>query len=386
MANENKNALAELLEIARQMNEGNATGAATPKQDIDPDDSLQSLMGDVAKKKARKAIETSADEVLQRPDGVEILFNEFKKTQDLVSAQNPEAQATKALASPPAVSTEPAQAPVSTPEIASPLASPDQKKKLNPAAFTPGNILQHLLGFAGLEFDTSQQRLAKAQAGLAEQKLEQGGEKGIQAAKAKASFELEKFKQNRLDERERIKAQLDFGDPTSSLKLVVSDVANLFEAREKVAAKGRLLPGATGVVGGIVGFDRADRAAVESFAETLKFSFGDAILAQKGRAFTEKEQKAVEKKIINAGLTKSNVDFEAKMNVILKQVNERIKRTSKVPNPQLFPEDVRELIKQKQSQQTQSGVPQVTPEQRAAFNAAREAGASIDEARQKAGF
>ena len=182
---------------------------------------------------------------------------------------------------------------------------------------------------------------------------------GAKASEAVSKVELdlfkENFKQNRLDDREVLKAQLKAAgedDTTAGLKVLTQDIINLTEARNAVFGKGRAGGRISGLFAGSpLGFQRDKRAQVDSFAESLLFSFGEHIIAQKGRAFVKDEQERVKKNVIGAVLNSSTKVFNARMNAIIKQANSRLPEGAvQIPN-------IENLIAQRGSrQQTQPGV------------------------------
>lgn len=167
---------------------------------------------------------------------------------------------------------------------------------------------------------------------LQKQELEQGGKLGEQKRKMQSDFLLEDYKQNRLDQREELKSKLENGGFGSGASMLGAEISDFISAWDDVSLKGRV-GGLAGAVGGFLGFQRGERAAFESFGSSLSWKFGEHILGQKGRAFTENERKDVEKRIIGASLSKSYSEMKAKMNAIIKMANARIPEGSeKIPD------------------------------------------------------
>ena len=137
----------------------------------------------------------------------------------------------------------------------------------------------------------------------------------------------------------------------AGLDVVFDDVVNLVEARDAVLLKGRV-GGVFGAAAAIApgGFQRGERASFESFATTLAFSFGEHIIGQKGRAFTDNERKEIAKKITTASLSKTQKEFDAKMNAIIKLANSRLPAGA-----QQFPQvdAIKKALRQRDAQGTQ---------------------------------
>lgn len=152
------------------------------------------------------------------------------------------------------------------------------------------------------------------------------GEKPLQkgeARKLKINAFIENFKQDRKDQREVLKAELKAGGVSNKAATIGAGVSDLIGAWDDIRLKGRA-GGVLGTLGGIVGFQRGERDAFTSFATGLAFSFGEHVLGQKGRAFTDNERKEITKNIIGASLNQTEGQFKKKMNSIIKQVNNRI--------------------------------------------------------------
>jgi hypothetical protein len=129
---------------------------------------------------------------------------------------------------------------------------------------------------------------------------------------------LEQYKQDRLDQRERLKAELK-GTDNQNLINTIGTAADLFDLREKIFLKGPI-GGPVGAIGGAIGIGTRQRAEFESMANQFVFDIGE-MLGQKGRAFTEKEQKLVREKVIQASLMAKGGDFEGRMEAIFKRIN-----------------------------------------------------------------
>ena len=160
---------------------------------------------------------------------------------------------------------------------------------------TPGSVLFGLLG------ETAESQLQRQQAQAA-------GPQGVQQ-----EYDL-KLRN----------ALLTTDNPTTAgINVISSDIDNLIEARANVSLRGRL-GGVIGAGGGFLGFQRGERAAFESFGTQLAFSYGEHIIGQKGRAFTDNERKEIAKKVTAASLLKNDEEFIGKMNAIIKQANSRV--------------------------------------------------------------
>jgi len=133
----------------------------------------------------------------------------------------------------------------------------------------------------------------------------------------------EAYKQDRLDAREVLKADLKATGVTDGSATIAGGVSDLISAWQDITFKGRL-GGPVGNILGFAGFQRGERDQFKSFATGLAFSFGEHVLGQKGRAFTDNERKEITKNIIGATTSQTDGQFESKMTAIIKQVNNRI--------------------------------------------------------------
>lgn len=174
------------------------------------------------------------------------------------------------------------------------------------------DILGNILSLGGFIQPSAQDQLALAQADKLRKDPGAFGEFQLDVLK-------EQFKQDRLDNRERIKADLAGDDNAKSIELAVSTANSLVDIRSKIMLTG---PGRgqLGALLGSVGIGTGLRAEFESTANQFVFDVG-ALLGQKGRAFTEKEQKLVREKVIQASLSAKQSDFVGRMKAVAKRIN-----------------------------------------------------------------
>lgn len=178
------------------------------------------------------------------------------------------------------------------------------------------NINQDLDRIAALQKITGQVPLQKGEKEKLKSKRETEGLKIL------SRQELESFKQDRLDQREVLKSQLtgsEEDDISKASQLTVQSLNNLATLRNKITFKGPLL-GGLGAVGGSIGLGTSERAEFESATQQAVFDIG-RLLGQKGRAFTEKEQELVRKKIMQASLMAKHSDFVGRTRAIVKRIN-----------------------------------------------------------------
>jgi len=163
--------------------------------------------------------------------------------------------------------------------------------------------------------------------------------------KQQARVELETFKQDRLDERERIKASLrDSGADESqiSAEIFQNDLVNLVSDFDSIFLKGGPLGsgGAIGAVGGLLGAGTEGRAKFEASNSAFLFSAASFIANQEGRALSDKDIVRVEKIAgLNLGMKKG--EFLGKIQAVINLANTRAKAAG---SSQRLP-SARELVK-----------------------------------------
>jgi hypothetical protein len=172
-----------------------------------------------------------------------------------------------------------------------------------------------------LENQLKQQELLGLKPLQAGEREKAGFESQKESAKQQFQIALEDYKQNRLDDRERLKSELKGTDiDTQTIELAKNSALNLVNLRSKVFLKGPGL-GQIGSVASFFGAGTEGRAEFDSAANQFVFDVGN-ILGQKGRAFTEKEQKLVREKVIQASLSAKASDFNGRMKAVFSRINQ----------------------------------------------------------------
>ena len=153
------------------------------------------------------------------------------------------------------------------------------------------------------------------------EKLRTDKETATQDQKFKAN--LENFKQNRLDRRESLKAQLKSSGDVDDLKkaslTAAGSLVDIVDLRQSIGLRGPV-GGRVGGLLGAFGVGTESRAEFDSAVNQFVFDIG-ATLGQKGKAFTQQEQELVRKKITQASLSAKQSDFDGRMNAIIKRIN-----------------------------------------------------------------
>ena len=229
-----------------------------------------------------------------------------------------------------------------------------------------GGIYKPGTSFGGLIQESNANALAGQQAASLQQ--EALGQKPLQVGeREKANLELQKelkkneftvaledYKQNRLDEREKLKSSLkDSGEDKKSIELTKNSALDLIDLRSKVPLKGPGF-GQLGDIASFFGAGTEGRAEFDSAVNQFVFDVGN-VLGQKGRAFTEKEQKLVREKVVQASLSAKESDFNGRMKAIFRRIN------SMAGEEVLTDKDLkpRKLLKPKTSEQSTSSTPSV---------------------------
>lgn len=274
---------------------------------------IKPFMAKAAKKALDKKYDKDADEMLMQPGG-EIILAQAASEEETVSSQQPSGtgvgqQMGQGMGQPNQGSTT-NQNVIPTILPAKGFfggASIDQSGNLTKEG--KGNqLLRMLVGISGPSANQVLSRTAALQKLTGQEPLQKG-----KTEKLKQEYDL-KLRN----------ALLTADDPkTAGISVMNSDINNLIQARADVTLRGRVV-GPIGAVGGFLGFERGERAAFESFGTQLAFSYGEHVIGQKGRAFTDNERKEIAKKITAASLNKNDSEFIGKMNAIIKQVNSRI--------------------------------------------------------------
>jgi len=169
---------------------------------------------------------------------------------------------------------------------------------------------------------------------LQKQELEQGGKLGIQKAKSKQTMFLEDFKQNRQDQRERIKASLSSGDfeALKDPEIFVDNLTNMVNAFDDVNVKGRFGLNILGAIGGAVGIDRADREKYNYWSEMFSYNLGGFVAGQLGRSLTENERELIKKASVPK-LSGGKDAFRGKTQGIIDSANSVLRRNGKATLP-----------------------------------------------------
>ncbi len=232
---------------------------------------------------------------------------------------------------------------VQPPELTSVQASKDLIQGL---AKAPRGLLTKLLGptteTLQAEATLKNQQLANLISGqqvLGQQPLQKG-----EKEKLEFQTDVANIKQNRLDQREILKARLKslgtVDELGQSAQLFQDDLFNLVSAFEAIPIKGRGL-GAIGAIGaGTLGIGRQKRAEFQALSELFVFSVGEFIAKQTGRALDQKDIKRLEKLgKFKTGDTRGI--FKGKLQAIIRLANSRLKQAGKPDLP-----DVDTFIKQ----------------------------------------
>ena len=140
------------------------------------------------------------------------------------------------------------------------------------------------------------------------------------------AFEFDKLAQQHENDRNLLEytAELEgvkLDDYKIAATVAKNRFLNLIDLRKKIKLRG-LGGEQLGALIGLTGVGMERRAEYESITNQFVFDVG-ALLGQKGRAFTEKEQKLVREKVLAASLASKDSVFVGKMRGVMKLINDR---------------------------------------------------------------
>lgn len=171
---------------------------------------------------------------------------------------------------------------------------------------------------------------------------------GLEGAKASFKQSGEEYKQNRLDQREELKASLKQGGGTG-LETFQTDMTNLVNAWDATPIKAGTL-GLGGLAGqGLAALNLGSEqvANFESQANAFLYSAASFIAKQQGRDVTEKDIEKM-KKVAGFKLTDSEEKFNGKLQAVINLVNARAGKGPRMPNARTFRKQAKSTPKQGQ--------------------------------------
>jgi len=151
----------------------------------------------------------------------------------------------------------------------------------------------------------------------------------------------ENFKQDRLDERERIKAGIAGDSPQKAAELFQNDFLNLVNSFEKIGIRGRGR-GALSALGVALGIGREERAEFRAASEVFAFSAAEFIGKQTGRALSDKDLQRFEK-LGKFKIGGGEQQFMGQVQAIINLSNNRLKQAGKptLPNAKTLVRQIR---------------------------------------------
>jgi hypothetical protein len=174
------------------------------------------------------------------------------------------------------------------------MAQPDmgQPSSPNPKPNEGMNILKGLLGgfMEGAAWGMAPEMM-KTKAAL-------GAERDKSIQKFSMDMFMEDFKQDRMDNREQLKASLKAGEfeALKDPEIFISNLSNMVQAFDSVPLKGR----GVSMLGAALaerplGVGREERAKFDYWSEMLSYNIGGFVAGQTGRGLTENERELIKK-------------------------------------------------------------------------------------------
>jgi len=172
------------------------------------------------------------------------------------------------------------------------MAQPDMGQPSAPKPNEGMNILKGLLGgfMEGAAWGMAPEMM-KTKAAL-------GAERDKSIQKFSMDMFMEDFKQNRMDNREQLKASLKSGEfeALRDPEIFISNLSNMVQAFDSVPLKGRgvSMLGAA-LAASPLGVGREERAKFDYWSEMLSYNIGGFVAGQTGRGLTENERELIKK-------------------------------------------------------------------------------------------
>lgn len=163
---------------------------------------------------------------------------------------------------------------------------------------------------------------------LAESREQRRFETLNEAAKQRGRIDLERFKQDRLDQRERLKARLEeqgVDENTVERQVVAQDLSDTIKAFDKLGfLRGPIGGNVRRLLSAVNPLGDKNLAEAEAASDILVFSLGQFATNQAGRAFSDRDRELIENAF------KFRVDdktgtFEGKLQSAINIINSRVK-------------------------------------------------------------
>jgi hypothetical protein len=181
-----------------------------------------------------------------------------------------------------------------------------------------------------------------------------GAERDKSIQKFSMDMFMEDFKQDRMDNREQLKASLKSGEfeALRDPEIFISNLSNMVQAFDSVPLKGRGTSLLGSALAGTVGYGREERAQYDYWAEMLSYNIGGFVAGQTGRGLTENERELIKKAALPK-LGGGSGAFIGKVQGILDSANSILSKEGKPTLP-----DARTLITS--IRQGQNPIPEYT--------------------------